>query len=566
MAKDAAVVLADFEGTRFEEATSELRARRSPRQLRHGHVTGADTGLHGDRLLATEVQTQTRHPSPEEIDGDGIAHGAPDDVRTDSDAAKREVADRETARRDAADRDTADRDTAQRGTANGCQLSGDTVLDSPDVLSLRGRRDQDGFSQRAMFGDFDGDGSEDVAVSAFGGDLGASDGGSVHVFFGPIEADRDVVDADRSLLGETEGAWAGWHAGSGDFDGDGVDDLMVAAPWNWASNDHTGRGYLVLGGPSGTSSLADADGVWRPNEGTEGFASGAAVVGDVNGDGLADVLFASQHDDTSGTNMGAAWLVHGPGTGHHGAAEADGRLYGTGRAGDFGKAVGPAGDVNGDGLADFLVFGRTADRGKHALLLFEGPASGAAYADEAVAAFARADGDPIVDDRSQLLGSDLDGDGYSDVVAGTVWDWQNESGEVYIWYAPAPGLHDDVLADATLLGEDTGDTFGWWTSAPGDLDGDGTTELLIGAPQVARYGTGSGADYLVYGPFSGTRTVGADDARFFGSRQGATVGWSNAGGSDVTGDGLPDLLLGATYDHGMEDDSGVLWIVSGSGI
>ncbi|MEC8423939.1 MAG: MopE-related protein, partial [Myxococcota bacterium] len=184
--------------------------------------------------------------------------------------------------------------------------TGSLPLDDGDGLLLG----TNGFDSIAAVGDIDGDGAPDLAV----GSLDASSGaGAVWVWTTPL-AGTAAVGA-LSIRRDGQAGWAaGLVGGGGDVDADGHADLLVAAP-------DEGDVFLVRGPVTAAASLS--------TRGVEirGAGSGVAevdILGDMNGDGLDDVVVGSPTRSSSGR----AWILHGPVTAVPSMNEADVTLSG----------------------------------------------------------------------------------------------------------------------------------------------------------------------------------------------------------------------------------------------
>lgn len=271
-----------------------------------------------------------------------------------------------------------------------------------------------------------------------------------------------------------------------------------------------------------------------------------AGAGDVNGDGLADLLVGSPTalNEASVEEAGEVFLLLG-------ATDPDGEatlsdvaralLYG-GQGGELaGAALSTAGDVDGDGRDDLLI-GAPGATG-----------AGRVGDGEALVVAGDASGTVALDDSSgRLLGSgaesmgaavaggwDLDGDGWSDLLIGAP-DASGAAGAAYVVQGPASA--SDLYASALLAGVAIGDAAGSAVAELPDSDGDGIGELLIGAPN-AGFG---GSAYLLLGPVSGTLSLDDADIELTGPTTGAQIGAQVAAAGDLDGDGRADALIGAT--------------------
>ncbi|GAB4222361.1 MAG: hypothetical protein Kow0062_19400 [Acidobacteriota bacterium] len=281
----------------------------------------------------------------------------------------------------------------------------------------------------ATAGDVNGDGYADVIVGAYGYDNGETDEGRAFVFHG--SAAGLALDPAWTAEGNQAGAEFGWAVGTaGDVNGDGYADVIIGADGFDTAAVDAGRAYLYLGSASGLASVPawTADG---PNDSDfYGFAVGTA--GDVNGDGYADVIVGAKDYGTDERGLAEVYLGSGTGL----SASADWHVEGTQAYGHFGAAAAMAGDVNGDGYADVIVSAPDfdtdgTDGGR--VYLYRGSASGLGTSpswitesDYSFAEFGYAAG----------TAGDVNGDGYADVIVGAPYRpwWYDSEGVAFVYH------------------------------------------------------------------------------------------------------------------------------------
>jgi len=315
----------------------------------------------------------------------------------------------------------------------------------------------------ALVGDVDGDGNDDVLVAAQGNDQAGTTAGKIYLVLGQGGGLSDItLDlADASFLGEGAMEGAGDAVGgAGDVNGDGYDDLLIACAASAVMAPMAGQVYLVLGRASGWAqdvSLGTVDASFLGEAAYDMAGADVSAAGDVDGDGLDDLLFSAPQHDGLGHDLGRVYLFRGRTSGWTflmASADADAVFDGVGIEEQMGWAAVGVGDVNGDGLDDLLAGADQNDAlGNH---------TGKAYL-----AFGASE-------------ADVDGDGWS------FWDGDCDDGDPAVFPGAvevADGIDEDcdgVVDEETEAFDDDGDGF---TELEGDCD-DGDPSQNPGAEEL----------------------------------------------------------------------------------
>jgi hypothetical protein len=178
-------------------------------------------------------------------------------------------------------------------------------------------------------------------------------------------------------------------------------------------------------------------------------------------------------------------------------------------------------------------------------------------------------GESAADESGLFLAGidDFDGDGFGEVlVGGRGSDIAGTSaGAAWLVDGGPVGLSSLSSADVRFLGESANDELGWTVDSAGDLDGDLYGDLWIAARYNDRGGTNWSATYLFYGGtgISGDVDAGAADAILLGQTGSAEAGSATQWVEDYTGDGLPDVLVGASGTYIGGTSKGAAYLVEG---
>jgi len=311
-------------------------------------------------------------------------------------------------------------------------------------------------------------------------------------------------------------------ARAGDVNADGFDDLVIGAP-----DFQAGAGRVeVRSGLDGSvfwSRIGDAEG--------DRLGQVVASAGDVDGDGLDDVLIAAPYASELASNGGAVWVLSGETGSELHAFQGDGWNH------RLGWSLGAVGDWNDDGHDDFLIGAPRDGAGRVRIhsgldgsVLLEVDGEAGDYSGWSACAV-----------------DDLTSDGVRELLVGEPYDDSqgHDRGRARLLSG------EDGSELAVFDGESDDSFFGWSVSALGDLDGDGVGDFGVGTPFESSVAPSAGLVRVISGADLSVMSS------VFGQEANQRLGSSFDGVGDLDGDGHDDWVLGMEGDDRVEFLSGL---------
>ncbi|MEH2286985.1 hypothetical protein [Nostoc sp.] len=390
---------------------------------------------------------------------------------------------------------------------------------------------------------------------------------------------------------------------AGDINGDGLDDLIIGADGADPNGDSSGQTYVVFG----SKKSFGAQFYLSTLNGTSGFAinginendslgNSVSSAGDINGDGLDDLIIGAESASPNGITSGQTYVVFGSKKSfatQFNLSTVNGTngftINGINSVDSLGNSVSSAGDINGDGIGDLIIGAPFADPNDissgQTYVVFGSKKSFGVQFDlstlNGTSGFA-INGINENDSLGNSVSSagDINGDGIDDLIIGADSASPNgdTSGQTYVVFGSKKSFGDQF--DLSTLNGTNGfainginpdDHSGYSVSSGGDINGDGIDDLIIGAEYADPNGDSSGQSYVVFGSKEGfgaklnlSTLNGTNGFAIDGINPDDRLGYSVSSAGDINGDGFDDLIIGAPLADPNGTSSGQSYVVFGS--
>lgn len=405
-------------------------------------------------------------------------------------------------------------------------------------------------SRVAGGGDINGDGKDDFVVAST--ETYPSIQGKIIVFYGAGDVTSGLTYSGDIIGAGVNDKFGAAVSGAGDINGDGYEDIIVGAPgYGRGTVIAEGRAYVFYGSSSGINTLNPDEFSFRDtgqpaDPSNYHFAAGVADGGDINGDGYTDILVATDRQDTGTSNT--VYIYYGSAAGITTTSTFSAEIPSSQADSDFGRGLAGVGDLNGDGFADIGIGAPAYDgdglTDQGAIFIHFGSSTGLSTTISPLAFKAGSNGARLGNSISG--GGDLNGDGYSDLVAGACGHTL-QNGAMYIYHGAAGGMAFSSIVQLSYNGIALGSS----VAATGDVNGDGYADLIAGAPLLSVNPVSHcGGVFVFHG--SADQIDNTPDFFLESNREQEHFGSAVSGAGDFNGDGYDDIIVGAEwFDRGQ---------------
>jgi fibronectin type 3 domain-containing protein len=352
-------------------------------------------------------------------------------------------------------------------------------------------------------------------------------------------------------------------AAVGDLNGDGFDDVIVGAPRESAGGQSRAGAAHVFLGSASGIATVPALTLISPVPEEEGRFGAVASAGDINGDGLPDFVIGATGEMADGKQDAGNVYVY-LGSGAVIPSTPTSIVRGTQVGGFFGVAT-PAGDINGDGFDDVVLASSLESAGG---LPFAGNiyifhGSAAGLAPTPATVLPGTQANRYYGGPVSSLG-DINGDGFGDLIVGNP---TRDIGTIV-----AAGRVEIFRGSAaglittpvlTIDGTQASGGFGYGVASAGDVNGDGFSDVTVGASLETPNGLHAAGRVYVY-PGTASGVSATPMTVLVGTQLAGQFGIDTAPAGDVNRDGYADVLVAAYSERGLQQQSGNVHLFLGS--